>query len=115
MRGPVQCVSQWCQSGLQVIRRHTGRQSKASDVVSAAGVEECFFGIKTMTDEQLIKLECIARVQAITVAISARVEGMRAKNAERLSNGHAVAYDDEAFSDVESELMSVLRCQIGLT
>lgn len=66
-----------------------------------------------MDGDDLIRLECITRVQAMTVVISARIEGMKAENAERLSNGYAIAYDAEAFRAEAAELESLLLDQIG--
>lgn len=47
----------------------------------------------------------VAFVQAQCVCAQARIEGMKAENQHRLSLGHSIAYDAEAFFAVESEFM----------
>lgn len=47
----------------------------------------------------------VAFIQAQCVCALARIEGMKAENQHRLSLGHSIAYDAEAFATVESEYM----------
>ena len=47
----------------------------------------------------------VAFIQAQCVCALARIEGMKAENQHRLSLGHSIAYDAEAFAAVESEYM----------
>ena len=39
----------------------------------------------------------LVRILALIAAANARIEGMKALNAIRESNGHSLAYDEEAF------------------
>ena len=65
--------------------------------------------------EHLIKFECSVRVMAMSVAIHARIEGMKAANAMRQENGEALAYGREAFAEAEQEILNLLGTQIGLS
>lgn len=47
----------------------------------------------------------VALIQAQCVCALARIEGMKAENQHRLSLGHSIAYDAEAFAAVENEYM----------
>lgn len=44
------------------------------------------------------------RIMALITAAQARIEGMKAANAEREANGHAPAYDGDAFFEEFSRL-----------
>lgn len=64
--------------------------------------------------DAITAMQCVVRVSAVTAAITARVEGMKAANAERQANNEALAYDAKAFFEAEEELLQVTRSQIGL-
>ena len=66
-----------------------------------------------MESNDVKAMACVARVMALAVSIAARIEGMKAANAERQSNGYALAYDEKAFFEVEEELMRLTHEQIG--
>jgi hypothetical protein len=51
---------------------------------------------------------------AAAIAIQARIEGFKAGNAERASNGLAIAYDESQFFAAERELEHLVKTQIGL-
>lgn len=55
-------------------------------------------------------MENVARVFALVAAANARVEGMKAENANRLSNGCSIAYGDTDFSAVEGEIANLVNC-----
>ena len=63
--------------------------------------------------EQLSTFECSVRVMAMSVAIHARIEGMKAANVVRQENGHALAYNRAAFLEAEGEMLNLIRTQIG--
>jgi hypothetical protein len=65
--------------------------------------------------EHLITFECSVRVMAMSVAISARIEGMKAANFERKESGLALAYDRQSFLEAELEMLDLIRTQIGLS
>lgn len=44
------------------------------------------------------------RIMALITAAQARIEGMKAANAERAANGYVPAYDVDAFFDESSRL-----------
>ena len=67
-----------------------------------------------MNEETALKMECVARVMAAAIAIQARIEGFKAGNAERASNGLAIAYDESQFFAAERELEHLVKSQIGL-
>ena len=52
-----------------------------------------------------------AQVLALIAAANARIEGMKAKNAIRESEGYALAYDDEAFF-IEAGFLEQLAHQV---
>lgn len=58
-----------------------------------------------MTDAftQGMLLQC----QCDLEALKAEIEGMKAKNIERVSNGHSLAYGEEAFSNIASQMASI--------
>jgi len=56
-----------------------------------------------MTDQSAQQMRQVAYVMAQTVAASARIEAMKAANAERADHGHAPAYNEEAFEEVINE------------
>ena len=53
-----------------------------------------------ITDQSVQQMRQIAYVMSMTVAASARIEGMKAANAERVDHGHAQAYNEDAFEQV---------------
>jgi hypothetical protein len=67
-----------------------------------------------MDKDDIIRLECIARVMALTVASQAEIQGMIAENHERECNNLAFAYGEEAFIEVQKNLLNATRSQIGL-
>ena len=66
-----------------------------------------------MDEEIALKMECVARVIAMAGVINARIEGMKAANAERLANGAAQCYDANEFFVAERELADFYSSQIG--
>ena len=48
--------------------------------------------------------ECSIRRYALILAVQAEIEGMKAPNQERLCNGQALAYSDEAFKEKAERL-----------
>jgi hypothetical protein len=65
-------------------------------------------------EDVVIKLEGSVRVMALTTAIKARIEGFKAANLERSSNGEAAAYSASEFFAAEHELVELVKSQIGL-
>jgi hypothetical protein len=66
-----------------------------------------------MDEDIAIKMECVARVMAMAAVIHARVEGMKAANAERARFGDAAAYPASEFFNAERELTDFYTSQIG--
>ena len=64
---------------------------------------------QVMNEDLVRRMENVARVFALVMAANARVEGMKAENANRLSNGCSVAYGDIDFSAVESEIANLVN------
>ena len=63
-----------------------------------------------LNEELVRRMENVARVFALVAAANARVEGMKAENANRLSNGCSIAYGDSDFSAVECEIANLVNC-----
>jgi hypothetical protein len=53
-----------------------------------------------MTDESIALLARVAIVQARAATALIKMEGMKARNAEREQHGHALAYNEDAFEQV---------------
>jgi len=56
-----------------------------------------------VTDYSVLQMKQIAYVMAQTAAATARIEAMKAANAERSDRGLAKAYPEEAFENVINE------------
>ncbi len=56
-----------------------------------------------MTNQDVETMRQAAYVMAQTAAAYARIEGMKAANAEREQRGHALAYSEDAFNEVANE------------
>ena len=66
-----------------------------------------------MESDDVKAMASVARVMALSVAITARIEGMKAANTEREKNGYALAYGESAFFEVEQELITLVSAEIG--
>ena len=60
------------------------------------------------------QMQGVARVFAIAVATSARLQAMKVENYDRRENGLALAYDEKSFTQLGEELLSATRSEIGL-
>ena len=73
-----------------------------------------FFWRVIVGSDDVIKMMCVARVMAMSTALNARIEAMKAANQRRLSDGYALAYDEKAFAEIEEEMANLVRSEIGL-
>lgn len=67
-----------------------------------------------MDRDDVKAMECVARVMALSVAMAARIEAMKAENSQRESQGKALAYSEDAFFAVGESLLQATRSEIGL-
>lgn len=66
-----------------------------------------------MESDDVKAMASVARVMALSVAITARIEGMKTANTDRERNGKAIAYDEKHFFEAEQELINLVSAEIG--
>lgn len=59
-----------------------------------------------MTDTQITRLAALLSLRTAAEALNARVDGMKAENANRAANGLSLAYSGKDFMEVSEELLN---------